>query len=61
MKSLSAAIVILASVLLLLGGSYHHHDDSGLFLQFVACIVGLVGLGGWLVSLRENTDANERP
>ncbi len=59
MKSLSAAIVILASVLLLLGGSYHHHDDSGLFLQFVACIIGLFGLGGWLFSLKENPDASE--
>ena len=60
MKSLSAAIVILGSVLLLLGGSYHHHGDTGLFLQFVACIVGLFGLGGWLFSLKENTNANER-
>ena len=50
-KQISAAIIVLAGALLLLGGSWLiRHDDTKLFIQFVGCIVGAVGLVGWIFS-----------
>jgi hypothetical protein len=53
MKSISASIIVLAAAILILGGSYIQHNDTQLFVQIVGCGVGLIGLGGWLVSFRE--------
>ncbi len=53
MKSISASIVVLAAALLLLGGSYIPHSDTELFVQGVGCVVGLLGMGGWLFTLQE--------
>lgn len=53
MKSISASIIVLAAAILILGGSHLQHGDTGLFVQIVGCTVGVIGLGGWLFSLRE--------
>lgn len=52
-KPISASIIVLVAAALMLGGSYIQHSDTKLFLQIVGCIVGVIGLGGWSVSLRE--------
>lgn len=52
MRSLSAAIVVAVAAALLVVGAFVTHDDTALFIQIVGCIVGVVGLGGWLVTLR---------
>jgi len=52
MRSLSAAIVVAVAAAFLLIGAFVTHDDTALFIQVVGCIVGVVGLGGWLMTLR---------
>jgi len=54
MKAISASIVVLAAAILLATGSYIQHSDTKLFVQAVGCVVGLIGLGVWVVSFREN-------
>lgn len=49
MKSISASIIVLTAGILILGGSHIQHSDTKLFVQIVGCIVGVIGLGGWLV------------
>lgn len=49
-KHISAAIIVLAGAVLILGGSFIRHSDTKLFVQVVGCIVGAVGLVGWLFS-----------
>lgn len=56
MKSISAAIIVLAAALLLAGGGLIAHDDTALFVQAVGCLVGIVGLGGWLMTMRSESD-----
>jgi hypothetical protein len=53
MKAISASIVVLAAAILITGGSHIQHSDTKLFVQIVGVIIGLMGLGGWLVSFRE--------
>jgi hypothetical protein len=54
-KHLSAAIIVLAGAVLLLGGSWLiRHADTKLFIQVVGCIVGVVGLVGWVFSTTKN-------
>ena len=50
-KHMSAAIIVVAGAMLLLGGSYIAHGDTKLFVQVVGCIVGAIGLGGWVISV----------
>ena len=52
-KPISASIIVLAGSILILGGSHIGHSDTRLFCQFLGCIVGVVGLSGMIVSLRE--------
>ena len=52
-KPISASIIVLASAVLIVGGSHVQHGDTRLFVQIVGCIVGVIGLAGWLVSFRE--------
>jgi len=52
MKSISASIIVLAAAILLVGGSHIQHNDTKLFVQVVGCVAGLIGLGGWFVSLK---------
>ena len=54
MKSISASIIVLAAAILLVGGSHIQHNDTKLFVQMVGCGVGLIGLGGWFVSLKHD-------
>jgi hypothetical protein len=49
-KHISAAIIVLAGAVLLLGGSFIRHTDTKLFVQVIGCIVGAVGLVGWIFS-----------
>lgn len=50
-KHISAAIIVLVGAMLLLGSSWLiRHDDTKLFLQFVGCVIGAVGLIGWIFS-----------
>ena len=50
-KHISAAIIVLAGAILVFGGSWLiRHDDTRLFVQFVGCVIGAVGLVGWIFS-----------
>ena len=49
-KHISAAIIVLAGAVLLLGGAFIPHADTKLFVQAVGCVVGAVGLSGWVFS-----------
>jgi hypothetical protein len=60
MKSVSASIIVLAAAILLAGGAHIQHGDTKLFIQVVGCVIGLMGLGGWLLSFRENTGGLDR-
>ena len=53
MKSISASIVVLSAAVLIVGGAQIQHDGTQLFVMTVGCGVGLVGLSGWFVSLKE--------
>ncbi len=53
MKAISSSIVILSAAILMVGGAHIQHSDTNLFIQVVGCLVGLAGLGGWFVSLRD--------
>ncbi len=53
MKSISASIIVLTAAILILGGSNIQHSDTKLFVQVVGCIIGVMGLSGWFISLKE--------
>ena len=53
-KHISAAIIVLAGAVLLLGGSFIRHADTKLLVQVVGCVVGAVGLAGWIFSSTKN-------
>ena len=53
MKAISASIVVVAAAIILTGGSFIPHGDTRLFVQVVGCLVGIMGLGGWVLALRE--------
>ena len=53
MKSISASIIVLAGAAMLLGGAYVRHSDTGMFVMAAGCIVGLAGLVGWFMMLRD--------
>ena len=53
MKEISASIIVLAAAILLVGGSHVQHSQTQAFVQIVGCVVGLMGLGGWIVSFRD--------
>jgi hypothetical protein len=53
-KHISAAIIVLAGAVLLLGGSFIRHGDTKVFVQVIGCIVGAVGLVGWIFSSTKN-------
>jgi len=52
-KPISSSIIVLAAAILIVGGAHVQHDDTSLFVMAVGCGVGLAGLLGWLVSLKE--------
>ena len=52
-KHISASIIVLAAPILIVGGSYIRHADTKLFVQIVGCLLGVVGLCGWFISLKE--------
>ena len=52
-KHISASIIVLAASMLILGGSYIRHDDTRMFVQAVGCVVLMIGLGGWFLSVTE--------
>ena len=53
MKSISASIIVLAAAVLLLGGSHILHSDTKLFVQAAGCAIGVVGLWGFIVTIKE--------
>lgn len=53
MKAISASIIVLAAAILIVGGSHIQHSDTKAFVQVVGCIVGVIGLGGWLITVRD--------
>ena len=55
MKAISASIIVLAAAILIVGGSHIQHSDTKLFVQVVGCGVGLMGVGGWFVTLKEKS------
>ena len=59
MKSISAAIIVAVAAALLFGSAFITHDDTALFIQVVGCMVGIVGIAGWFVSLRTTTHVND--
>ena len=52
MKAISASIIVLAAVILILGGA-HINTDTGLFVEVLGCGVGLCGLIGWFLILKD--------
>jgi Na+/melibiose symporter-like transporter len=56
MKSISASIVVLSGALLLVGGSFVPHDQTQVFVQFVGCVVGLIGLVAWWLAFKQSRD-----
>jgi hypothetical protein len=52
MKAVSASIVVLAGAILLAAGSFIQHSDTKVFVQFVGCLVGVIGLGGWFFAFK---------
>lgn len=59
MKSISAGIIVAIAAALLFGSAFIAHDDTALFIQVVGCMVGIVGIAGWFVSLRTTTRVND--
>jgi hypothetical protein len=53
MKSISASIIVLAAAILILGGHVVLHGDTSTFVMALGCAVGVIGLWGWFISLRE--------
>ena len=49
-KHLSAALIVLIGATLLLGGACLTRGETALFMQSVGCVVGGVGLIGWIFS-----------
>jgi hypothetical protein len=49
-KHWSAAVIVLTGAILLLGGSFIGHNDTSFFVQAAGCVVGTVGLVGWIFS-----------
>ena len=54
MKSLSASIIVLSGAGLLLGGAFVGHPDTSMFVMFAGCVLGLVGLVGWFIMIRDS-------
>ena len=46
-KLMSSAIIVLAGSILITGGSLNRQWDVALFVMFVGCALGLIGLWGW--------------
>lgn len=53
MKSISASLVVLAAAIMITGGSFVPHHDTRLFVQSVGCVVGLLGILGWIGAFLE--------
>jgi len=53
MKSLSASIIVFTGAILILRGAHISHGGSAFFVQAVGFVLGLIGLGGWVVTLKE--------
>ncbi|MEP4079655.1 hypothetical protein [Haloferula sp.] len=53
MKAISASIIVLAAAILITGGSHIQHTETRIFAQIIGCGVGVIGLGGWILTLRE--------
>jgi hypothetical protein len=54
MKAISASIIVVAAAILLVGGSHIGHSQTSGFVQFVGCVVGLLGMVGWVYCLCGN-------
>ena len=52
MKTISASIIVLVGALLLLG-SDRFTSDTQTFIMVVGCGVGVAGLVGWFMTLKE--------
>ena len=52
MKTISASIIVLAAAVLITGGSFIQHHDTKLFVQAVGCLLGVIGLGAWLLAFK---------
>lgn len=59
MKSVSAAIVVAVAAALLVAGGFIAHDDTALFIQVGGGIIGIVGLGAWLATLRPTKNMSD--
>ena len=53
MKEMSASIVVVAAAIMITGGASVEHDDSRLFVQGIGCVVGILGLFGWIGAFME--------
>jgi hypothetical protein len=53
MKSISASIIVLSGAGLIVGGAFVPHSQTGVFVMFVGCVLGLAGLVGWSLTLRD--------
>ena len=57
MKPLSASIVVLAAAIIITGGGFMQPSDTQTFIEFVGCVIALVGLAGWMACLKEEMKA----
>jgi hypothetical protein len=48
MKAISASIIVLAAAVLMVGGSHLVHGQTRGVLQLAACVVGILGMCGWI-------------
>lgn len=52
MKAISASIIVLAAAVMISVGSHVQHNDTKAFVQFVGCVVGLIGLTSWYAAMK---------
>lgn len=54
MKSISASIIVVAGLAMIYAAANHHHSDTGMFLTAVDIVTAVIGLAGWLKTIRKD-------
>ena len=56
MKSISASIIVFSAALILIASGFVHVAGMEGILMFAGLGLGLAGLGGWFMTLRDSGD-----
>jgi len=56
MKSISASIIVFSGAVLLTASGFVQSADWQGILMFAGCALGLTGLVGWFLTLRDSDD-----